>query len=154
MTAEIKAASKYRDVNFSFGIVPLPKLDESQENYIAVGGFAHAAVIPSTSKEPGRAGAILDALAYLTDKDVMPEFYDVTMSQKRLRDSKSIEMLEIISKNAYIDPGEVYSWTHDLRVELVSMFVKEPSDAFASTVAKYRDKVKSDIQTTIDEFSE
>lgn len=154
MTAEIKAASKYRDVDFSFGIVPFPKLDEEQENYIAVGGFAHAAVIPATNKDPGRAGAILDGLAYLSDKDVMPEFYNNTMSQKRLRDDKSIEMLQIISENFYLDPGEIYSWTHELREALISDFVFNPSDAFASTVAKYRDKVKTNIQTTINDFSE
>ena len=154
MTAEIKAASKYRDVDFSFGIVPFPKLDEKQEDYIAVGGFAHATVIPATNKDPGRAGAILDGLAYLSDKNVMPEFYNNTMSQKRLRDDKSIEMLQIISENFYLDPGEIYSWTHELREALISDFVFNPSDAFASTVAKYRDKVKTNIQTTINDFSE
>ena len=153
MTTEIKAASKYRDVDFSFGIVPFPKLDEAQEKYTAVGGFAHAAVIPATSKDPGRAGAILDALAYLTDKDVMPEFYNNTMLQKRLRDDKSIEMLPIISENSYLDPGEIYSWTHDLREALILMFVRNHSDAFASTIAEYREKVNSNIQTTIVEFS-
>ena len=153
MTAEIKAASKYRDVDFSFGIVPFPKLDEAQENYIAAGGFAHATVIPTTCKDPRRSGAILDALAYLSDKDVMPEFYNNTMLQKRLRDDKSIEMLQIISENFYLDPGEIYSWTHDLREALYLMFVKSHSDAFSSTIATYRDKVKANIQATIDEFS-
>lgn len=154
MTAEIKAASKYREVDFSFGILPMPKYDENQENYISVGGFAHAAVIPTTCSNPERSGAILDALAYMTEESVMPEFYSNTISQKRLRDEKSIEMLEIISETAYIDPGELYSWTHNLREELIKMFIHTKSDTFASTIAAYKDTVAANIEKTLTNFEE
>lgn len=154
MTAEIKAANKYREVDFTFGILPMPKYDEAQENYISVGGFGHAAVIPSVCSDPERSGAILDALAYMTEESVMPEFYSKTISQQRLRDEKSIEMLKIISQTAYLDPGELYAWSHDLREELIKMCISKNSNAFASTVASYEDVVKANISATLQEFAE
>ncbi len=152
MTAEIKAASKYREVDFSFGILPMPKYDENQENYVSVGGFAHAAIIPTTCSDPERSGAILDALAYMTEENVMPEFYNNTISQKRLRDEKSIEMLGIISETTYLDPGELYSWSHSLREKLISMLITEKSNTFASTIATYKDTIAANIEKTLTDF--
>ena len=154
LTAELKAASKYRDMDDGFGIVPYPKYDEKQENYIAIGGFAHATAIPSTSNDPERAGAILDGLAYLTNKDVMPEFYENTMSQKRLRDDESIEMLGIITDSFYLDPGEIYSWTHDLRETLIRKLCHEKKTDFASTVEKFRPGIDESITNTVLEFQD
>ena len=152
MTAELKAASKYRDMDDGFGIVPLPKYDEKQENYVAIGDFAHAAVIPSTSRDPERAGAILDALAYLTDRDVMPVFYENTMSQKRLRDDDSVKMLGIISDSFYLDPGKIYSWTSELREKFIRMLGQEKKNDFASTVDEARSSIERSIAKTVSQL--
>lgn len=152
MTGEIKAASKYRDANFSFGILPNPKLDEDQENYISVGGFAHATVIPVTAADAEKSGAILDGLAYLTETEIMPEFYNNTVSQKRLRDDRSVDMLKIISESEYLDPGEIFSWTHNMRIELYTKMIKDKDDSFASTIASYRASVNEAIKESIELF--
>jgi hypothetical protein len=53
-------------------------------------------------------------MAYLSAKDITPVFFFVTMSQKRLRNEESIEMLHIIRNSLFFDIGYSYGWTHNI----------------------------------------
>lgn len=48
-----------------------------------------------TNQNTQQAGVILDEFSYQIYKDLMPVFYDVTVSQKGLRNEESIEMFGI-----------------------------------------------------------
>ena len=82
----------------------------------------------------------------------MPEFYNNTVSQKRLRDDRSVDMLKIISESEYLDPGEIFSWTHNMRIELYTKMIKDKDDSFASTIASYRASVNEAIKESIELF--
>ncbi len=95
--AQLKDTSPLRSMEDSFGLVPYPKYDEVQENYITIiGGGSEFLAIPTTQDDVSRTGFILDALTYESWEDVLPIFYNVTLSQKDLRNDDSLEMLEII----------------------------------------------------------
>ncbi len=97
LAAQLKESTVLRSMEATFGLLPYPKFDESQENYrVAIGTGSEYLGIPTTQDDPSRAGFILDALTYESHKDVLPVFYDVTLSQKGLRNDESIEMLEIV----------------------------------------------------------
>ena len=121
----------------TFGLVPMPKLDDSQEEYRSYVAYNTAfLVIPTTQKNTARAGFILDALNYESYIDTLPIYYDVTLSQKGLRNEESIEMLELIRENRGADLMAVYSITADITNSFTYMFVNGGGDVggAASTV--------------------
>ena len=149
--AEIKASSKYRDMDMTFGIVPIPKYDEAQDKY-----YSHRTHVcltmsmPKTNPEPERTGIIMDTFAYLSKRDILPEYYNVKVAQKGLRNEDSIEMLGIISEGRGFDIGEGYGWTEDLSSKVNTMLVSTRQNNVASLVDSYRAAIEADIQKTLD----
>ncbi len=97
ITCEVKSTALLRDMEATYGLLPIPKYEESQDGYSA---FTSASVsllgIPATQSDPSRAGVILDALTYESYKSVLPLLYEVRIGQKGLRNEESIEMFELI----------------------------------------------------------
>jgi len=116
MAGEMKAADAYRDMEETFGILPIPKYDENQSQYYApiTVYAAPVLVIPTTNNDTERAGIILDAMAYLSTRDVRPIFFEKVMEQKRLRNEESVDMLHIIRDSLIYDIGGVYGWTANI----------------------------------------
>ena len=149
--AEIKASSKYRDMNATFGIVPIPKYDEAQDRYYS--HRTHVCLtmsIPVTNAQPDRTGAILDTFAYLSNRDILPIYYNVKVAQKGLRNDDSIEMLGIISESRGFDIGEGYGWTEDLSAKVNTMLVSTKKNNVASLVDSNRSKIEESINKTLE----
>lgn len=150
--AEIKASETFRNMDATFGIVPIPKYDENQNGYYSsVARQMPVLTVPNTVTDTPRTGIILDAMAYLSTRDVTPVFFDVTMSQKRLRNEESIEMLQIIKDSVIYDVGTAYGWTSDIYVSITDALDKGNNNA-ASQIEKQRDKVASKIEQTLDQL--
>ena len=146
--AEVKASNKFRNMNDSFGILPMPKYDEAQENYVCYRAPATIYLcVPVTNVALDETAAVLDAASYLSYTDVLPVYYNVTIAQKGLRDDESIEMLEIIQSSRYFDIGRVFGWTTDLYNSIETSLLKGKSDV-ASTIAKQKSKVEKNIDKT------
>lgn len=106
---EIKSTSLYRSLDDQFGIVPSLKLDEKQAEYASwIGYLVPLLTIPADCKDPERSGKIIDAMSYLSMKNILPIYYNVKVSQKGLRNDDSIEMLAIIRDARYFEPSLVY----------------------------------------------
>ncbi len=152
LTAEIKAMSKYRNMDDNFGIVPIPKYEESQDGYHSFRtSYALMMTVPVTNTKPAETGIIMDALTYMTAEDVLPVYYEVNLSQKGLRNEDSIEMLDIIRDSRCFDIGEVFGWTVDLKNTIDSSLTSGTGD-LASTVAQYKSAVTKSIEDTMKLF--
>ena len=151
MGGELKAADSFRNMDNTYGIVPNPKFDEAQTRYYtAITVQSPVLVVPVTNTNTERAGTILDAMAYLSNRDITPVFFDVTMSQKRLRNEESIDMLHIIKDSLYFDLGIAYGWTSALVYAIRdTLDAGRPSNA-ASSIEKYRERVQADIDKTME----
>ena len=101
-----------RDMKDAYGILPIPKLDESIEAYYS---YAHdqfnAYGMPLTLKEDrfDLAGAALEYMAYLSMRDVMPAYYEIALKTKYASDMESGEMLDLIFSNFKVDAGVLYT---------------------------------------------
>nr|MBQ4318442.1 hypothetical protein [Clostridia bacterium] len=100
----LSLASYFRTTEIDFGIIPMPKYDEAQENYISLNWSGYMGV-PVTANSTEMIGMAVELLSYYNDKLVMPVFYDVLLGQKIARDEESIRMLDLIFGNTVYDLG-------------------------------------------------
>lgn len=150
LTAEIKAAQLLRDMEATFGIVPLPKLDEAQESYRC--DFVASCLfytIPVTNTHLTETAAASDYLSYRSQRDVIPVYYENVVEQKGLRNEDSIEMLDIVLNNKTIDIANVFGWSTNLMNSFNTLLFKG-SDAVASHVEKQQTKIEKSISELMD----
>lgn len=119
-----------------YGVVPMPKYDEAQENY---GTMVHdvftTLAIPATSTGTrfDNTGALLEALAYQGHVVVRPAYYEVALRTKLVTDPDSSEMLDILFESIRIDPGILYSVTMAKFHDTFRTLIKNNDNTVAST---------------------
>jgi len=98
-----------RGMDTDFGILPFPKYDQAQENYLSLvnASIGSALAVPVTAN-PEEAGAVLEAMAYEARYTLLPAYYEITLKGKITRDDDSEAMLNIIFSNMTYDIGGVY----------------------------------------------
>jgi hypothetical protein len=100
-----------RGMDTDFGILPFPKYDENQKNYLSLvnASIGSALSVPSTA-DPEASSAVLEAMAYESRYTLLPAYYEVMLKNKISRDSDSEEMLNIIFGNMTYDLGGIYDF--------------------------------------------
>ncbi|MBE6612808.1 MAG: hypothetical protein E7632_09985 [Ruminococcaceae bacterium] len=152
ITCELKSALELRDMQDTFGLLPMPKYDEAQEGYSSMMSAAAAwLTVPMVQEDIGRTGKILDALSYESWKSVLPIYYDVTVSQKGLRNEESIEMLEIIRNNMGVEFSDILGITTDYVYALNISIWNEKANP-ASLGATHRPKIEANLAEALEAF--
>jgi hypothetical protein len=146
--------SYFRNMETDFGILPVPKYDESQLSYGHTIGSWHSQFlsVPNTLPDPERTGMVLESLAYESMKRVTPAYYDKTLIGKYFRDDESVEMLDIILKTRVFDLG----WYYQLGLyndEILYMVYAEKNN-WASRYEKYESKALADTERINSAFEE
>jgi hypothetical protein len=100
-------------------------------------------IVPVTA-DPAMSSAILEALACAYGKKVIPEYRDVTIQIKVVRDEESTEILEMLFANRVIDMGDSI-WYEDVRQKYENMFTKKENTFQAMT-----ESIQSKVETLID----
>ncbi len=130
-----------REMEGDFGVIPCPKYDEEQENYIGRACDAWLHVVPITNPDPERTSVIMEALASGTARYVFPAYYDKYIQQKVLRDDDSIEMIEIIRANRVVDLGEC-PWFETIRLQIENQVILEQTSPLSSLLTSIEPQVK------------
>ena len=100
-----------RDMEQDFGILPMTKLDEAQEEYLTHATAHTSAIgIPIVKTQEGTeyASVILEAMAAEGFRKVRPVVYDVALKSKYTRDEESFEMVDIVVRGRTADFAEIY----------------------------------------------
>jgi len=99
----------YRNMEQDFGIIPFPKYDEAQDDYITVTAqTGNVITLPVTVANPDRSALVIEAMAAESVETVTPAFYDVCLTGKYVRDEDSTDMIEIILDNKTYDLGYIF----------------------------------------------
>ncbi|MBR2914345.1 MAG: hypothetical protein IKC06_00860 [Clostridia bacterium] len=148
----IKKLRNYED-GIEFGIIPLPKFDEDQENYYTPSGAGtYVAVIPITAKDPEYSAYMTELLACEAKNYLTPAYYETTLKSRDARDDESEKMLdEYIFSNLKFDVGSFYNFggigsmmqtlAYQGKTDLVSTFegLKATAEnAIDETIENYR----------------
>ena len=98
------------DAGFNFGILPIPKYDESQENYATLLGNPFSLyAIPKDSVTPDMAGAVLECMASESYRKISPALYEVALKLKYSQDDVSAKMFDIAKSSVVFDLGRILS---------------------------------------------
>ncbi len=97
---------KLRDMEYRFGILPIPKYNESDDVY---GTYSHSALNCSISlpitvgDELDKLCMILEDMAYFSMETVRPAYYEKMLTGRLAQNQDSAEMLDIITHNITYD---------------------------------------------------
>ena len=154
MFTALNRTTMARAMDFSFGILPNPKLNESQTEYHnAVHPFATTAIaVPNSVKDPERTGIILEALTAESYYTLRPAYFDVSLKNKLLRDEESGEMLEMIFATRVYDLAHVFNWGGIFTI--FETLGAARSANFVSAYEKVLPAAERDMNKTIDMFME
>ena len=95
-----------RDADIEFGVVPMPKYDESQSEYRCY-VWSPSVCVPTTILRPELVGAALEQFAY-ESVPVTNAYIEDLIRGKSTRDTETLEMLDIIYDSQVLDIGGTY----------------------------------------------
>lgn len=96
----------------NYGLLPIPKLDEAQDEYQSfINPWVSSALcIPSSlpMEDAEFAGAVLECMGYYSMDTVRREYHDEVLSYQYVQDDESMEMLELILNTRGCDVGQIF----------------------------------------------
>lgn len=142
-----------RDMEDDFGIVPIPKYDETQDEYVSYCNtwMPAGVAMPITNPDPERSARIMETLAYLSYKNVAPAVYEVTLREKVARDSDSSLMMELIFDNTFFDVNAVFDFGGSSTLLRKSVLGK--AETYVSSYESIKAKTESALQDMISLYS-
>jgi len=100
----VHGAMGFRAMDDDYGILPLPKLDETQKDYRSLININMAVLcVPYTTKIAETVCAVLEALAADGYRNVTEVYYEVALKTKYSRDDYSGQVIDMINSTTYID---------------------------------------------------
>jgi len=138
---ELKYAEseEFRNMQAEYGILPTPKYDEAQDTYYTYPHDQYTVfMLPITIRDPEMSGAVLEAMAYESYKNLQPVYYDVVLKGRYANDPESRAMLDMITTNITVDAAWIYG--RQLGLPAASVFrtlMGKESKSFAAEYAKH-----------------
>jgi len=134
-----------REYDFDFGIVPLPKYDLNQKEYMpnVYGLGANIICVPSTNADMENTGLFLEAFSYEGEKSVIPVYYENLLKTKSARDNESEDMIDYIFGNLYYDTGTL------LNFDGFTQRICEMAETQDTNIASFVDKNKAKCEKAI-----
>ncbi|MGN1347184.1 MAG: hypothetical protein ACI4V1_10395 [Eubacteriales bacterium] len=102
-------AAALRNVEIEFGILPYPKYNEEQADYMTTAWDAYNLFCLPVTADLDFAGVVTECLAARSYQLVLPAFYDTALMSKYTRDTESADMISIIRESATYNFGQVNS---------------------------------------------
>ena len=153
LVTQIGVLKNMRDVEFELGVVPSPKYDDVQKDYVSlIFQGANAVGIPITNPDAERTGVVLDYLAARSTNTVRDVYMNQTLDFKYIQDEESQEMLDIILSTGTFEIAAVYDWG-GIAGQVMTL-LNAGKTTLASTAAKLESRVLKAMQTTVDTFAE
>ncbi|NLZ37016.1 MAG: hypothetical protein GX897_06010 [Clostridiales bacterium] len=142
-----------RDMESDFGIIPYPKFDENQPDYLNhVGGSSPILTVPITNtSDDERLRQVLEGMAAASYQVVLPAYFDVALKEKYSRDKETQDMLDIILKSRTYNLGYLGSISF---VWDVAALIKGGKTDFSSYWAKSESSMTKKYQKVIDKLLE
>ena len=152
--AKLSSAEELRDMDYEFGILPIPKLNEAQDDYRSfVNGSSSMVCVPTTCRTAEmreRTSILIEAFAYESYKIVTPALIETYLKRKVTRDADSQDMINYIIRNRVFDMA--YINMHDGVGSYVRDLLQKKSTNVSSEIGKYKKSVPKKIDKIVQAF--
>ncbi|HAN21948.1 MAG: hypothetical protein A2Y15_05775 [Clostridiales bacterium GWF2_36_10] len=142
------------NVDFDYGLLPMPKYDETQDEYYTTCTVYYSQVVSIPRSVPESElediGYTLELLGYYGKKYVKPAYYDITIKAQKMSDQQSEEMLDIIFENRIFDLASVYNYEKALY--LYTGIIGSKSNSIVSTIEANAAAIQTTIDASIEQF--
>jgi len=127
-----------------FGVIPYPKLDESQEEYYSNGAWcASTYAVPVSAENPEQTGAILNVMGYYSVDTITESVIQNVVMLRNTRDEISENMIRIALANKTYDIGLCLALGD--YVNKVYGIISSNSNTFVSTMESIQPKFETAI---------
>ena len=151
--AGINSVTELRNMESAFGVLPLPKYDENQEEYHSfLTEYCTAVGISSMNQNLEAAGYVLETMSAISCNELKTAFYETLLKRKILRDDESEGMLDIIFSTRSYDIGMMYNIGGFLNM-FVDLGTKK-SGEFTSAYEKKEPVAIKEIEKLIETYKE
>ena len=132
------AYDTFRYSNVDYGILPVPKLNEDQENYNSA-YTDRFFIIPSSTvngKDAQDIGFILEALSAEGYRTIYPAYYEEAMQNRYTTDAESKQMLAMLHQYRVISFSYIYGGSECYSRALNTLIAVRQSKDYASFLAE------------------
>ena len=99
-----------RDMKGDFGILPYPKYDETQENYISqIGTGATCTTFPQNIAKPELSAQVANYMGYLGSETLVGTYFETYLQERLSRTPEMQDMLTLIRETATANLTTVYA---------------------------------------------
>ena len=157
LTTIANAEYGFKDMADEYGVLPQPKYDTDQKDYMSfVNGAASVVVVPKSISDDKAAfvGYMMEALASSSYYMVTDTLYDKVAKSKNVRDPESAEMVDIIIRNRVFDFGYAHFFTKGYPCAVLFQTCLDANNSsVASAVKRVKDKVmEKDINRILEVY--
>ncbi len=146
---------KSANMDFEFGVLPIPKLNKEQENYCCTVNRYHssALAIPATvpSSRIDQVVFAMQALGFY-NADTIRAYYQTTLQLQAVQSDDDAEMLDIVYNNRFYDIGAIYGWG-GLESIYGSVIGNSGANTLVSTWQSMETAVETAMQKSIDDYN-
>ncbi|MCL1792969.1 MAG: hypothetical protein FWG34_03780 [Oscillospiraceae bacterium] len=151
----VRFSNYFRSMDDDYGILTVPKWDESQEKYHTTSHANYSLVsVPITVPDSRQEliGAVMEALASEGYRTTTPAYFDSTLKNKFSRDEESLKVLDILKTGLEFQPVMIY---YKNMGDILHLFryACYPQAQYESMVSFY-EKNSPTFQKAIDKFNE
>lgn len=111
MVEVLGRVKELRTMDTDFGLLPFPKYDETQAQYLSGNAFSASLMsVPITNPDLARTGTILENICAGSYEELIPAYYEINLKGKQFRDDDSEAMLNLMLNNIQYDIALVFNW--------------------------------------------
>ena len=140
----------------NFGILPVPKFDETQDNYHSFVStlYATSVAIPVSAEDSEMSSIIIQAMCEASTKTTKNAYFEVILKLRKIQDNESEAMLDKIFDGRVYDLGVIYNWggTSNSIGTFMNTVAFSGNQTFASTLQTITPTVEADLQKTLNTF--
>ncbi|MBO4220581.1 MAG: hypothetical protein J5933_06635 [Clostridia bacterium] len=147
------ASTLIGDASFDYGMIPYPKYDEKQENYVtgnqrqayfAILGYADAEL----------SAAVLEAWSSECYRSLQPEYFEINLKTRYAADEDMAEMFDLIRSTIKVDVSNFFGNIVDSMVNpMKTLIVDKKQGQWSSEIAKSMGKWETKFAEIWDVFS-
>ena len=103
---------RMRGMYSDFGVLPSPKLDRYQTEYFHTvqPSTTNSIIFPITTPDLEMASIIIEDMNFESRDTTRHAYFDITVTNKMIRDEESAEMLDLIFSTRIYDLGFIFNW--------------------------------------------